>query len=243
MTLTPVSRFVQHGDVRLHLLDSDTANTHGGGAPVVFVPGMSDMATDYAEVISHLGRRAVVIDRRGHGGSSAPPSGYSAHDHATDIGFVIDSLTDGPVHLMTFSRGTSYGLFWAVAHPQRVASLAIGDYPARELRVPVEANERFLNGRWRGTPVLERLDRQAAEATFGAAQNRTYWDELERMQIPVLAVRSSSPGPMLDDDWERYGQLARCQRVTFNDAGHDIFRGDRLRFIDLVRAHIDATGV
>ena len=63
------SRFTDHGDVRIHYLDSGGDDR---GAPVVFVPGMTCIAEDYAEILPLFGRRTVVIDLRGHGRSSAP---------------------------------------------------------------------------------------------------------------------------------------------------------------------------
>jgi hypothetical protein len=55
------SRFVHNGDVRIHFLDSGGDDR---GAPIVFVPGMTDVAEDYIEVLPLFGRQAVVVDIR-----------------------------------------------------------------------------------------------------------------------------------------------------------------------------------
>jgi pimeloyl-ACP methyl ester carboxylesterase len=97
-----ISRFTHHGDVRIHYLDSG-GNDHG--APIVFVPGMTDIADDYTEVMPLFGRRAVVVEIRGHGKSAAPDGGYDLASLSADVGAVVDAVTNGPVHVMTFSRG------------------------------------------------------------------------------------------------------------------------------------------
>jgi len=226
------SRFAANGDTRIHYLDSGGPDQ---GAPIVFVPGMTDIADDYLEIIPLLGRRAAVMDLRGHGRSDAPDFGYDLESLAADVGAVIDAVTEGPVHIMTFSRGTTYALGWAVAHPERVVSLAIGDYVPEEIVLPDPHMHRLLNGRWRGTPVRERLDYDAAVKTFRAARGRSFWDELAELQLPMLVVRSPN-SPLIDGSaWARYKSLfPDADLLEFHDSPHDIFRPDRGRYPKLV---------
>ena len=235
------SRFAANGDVRLHFLDS------GGderGAPVVFVPGFTDVADDYVEVLPLLGRRTVVVELRGHGRSGTPESGYESTTLASDVGAVVDAVTDGPVHLMTFSRGTPYALIWALRHPERVRSLSIGDYVPEEITLPDGVATFLLDGRWRGTPVHERVDRDAGAAILQAAQRQSFWEALAQWQPPLLVVRSPN-SPLIDDAaWVRYRELfPAAQLHLFSDSPHDIFRPDRSRFPALVREHVDAVDV
>ena len=67
------SRFTDNGDARIHYLDSGGDDRR---APIVFVPGRTDIADDYAEVMPLFGRRTLAVELRGHGKSSAPVSGY-----------------------------------------------------------------------------------------------------------------------------------------------------------------------
>lgn len=67
------SAFTHHGDVRIHYLDSGGDDR---GAPIVFVPGMTDVAEDYRAVLPSFGRRTAVVEVRGHGRSDAPARGY-----------------------------------------------------------------------------------------------------------------------------------------------------------------------
>lgn len=231
------SRFTDHGGVRIHYLDSGGDDR---GAPVVFVPGMTCIAEDYAEILPLFGRRTVVIDLRGHGRSSPPVTGYDAATLSTDVGAVVDAVTEGPVHVVTFSRGTTYALTWALANVERVRSVAIGDYVPEEKVLTPEMARRLLDGRWRGTPVRERLDEGAANKVFRAAQERSLWDSLARQQLPLLAVRSSERFLVGDAQWSRYRTLfPDAQLVEFPDSPHDIFRPDRGRYPRLVSEHVD----
>jgi pimeloyl-ACP methyl ester carboxylesterase len=226
------SRFTHHGDVRLHFLDSEGDD---GRPPIMLVPGMTDVADDYRETLPHFGRRTVVIDLRGHGRSDAPESGYDIDALTGDVGAVVDAVTAGPVHVATFSRGTTYAVAWVVANHTRVRSLSIGDYVPEEKVLTDEMSRRLLDGRWRGTPVLTRLDERAALLTFRSAQGRSFWEPIARLQLPLLAVRSGGSFLVRDDDWARYREsFPHAQLVEFHDSPHDIFRPNRARYPNLV---------
>lgn len=232
-----ISRYIDNGDVRIHFLDSGGDDR---GAPVIFVPGMTCVADDYTEVLPLFGRRAVVVDIRGHGRSAAPESGHDLETLSTDLGAVVDAVTDGPVHLVTFSRGTSCAIAWTLAHPGRVRSLSIGDYVPEHKVLPAGVARRLLDGRWRGTPVKERLDVPAAMKTFQAATAESFWEGIAALQPPLLVVRSGSSVLVGEQEWTRYRRLfPRAQLVEFHDAPHDIFRPDRDRYPRLVRRHAD----
>jgi non-heme chloroperoxidase len=235
--LTVTSHYAVNGDARLHYLDSG-GDDHG--VPIIFVPGMTDIAEDYEAVLPLFGRRVVIVELRGHGRSSAPSSGYDSATLSCDVGAVVDAVTDGPVHLMSFSRGTSYAIAWAIGHPDRVRSIAIGDYVPEERVVTSTEARNLIDGRWRGSLVRQRLDVDAALRTFDQAQERSMWEPLSRLRLPLLAVRGGNSPLVTDADWERYRQLfPGAQLVTFDDSPHDIFRPDRGRYPRLVRNHAD----
>lgn len=231
------SRYIDNAGVRLHYLDSGGPSL---GAPIVFVPGMTCIAEDYAEILPLLGRRTVVVELRGHGRSDAPATGFDSATIASDVGAVVDAVTDGPVHVMTFSRGTAYALLWALQNRGRVRSLAIGDYIPEEIPLPDDVRTRLLDGRWRGTPVRDRVDRTAGMATFAAARAQSFWEPLARWQPPLLVVRSPS-SPLIDDAaWARYrSSFPTAELHVFDDSPHDVFRPDRGRYPLLVSKHAD----
>jgi non-heme chloroperoxidase len=235
--VSPISKFTDSGDGRIHYLDSGGDDR---GAPIVFVPGMTCVADDYTEVLPLFGRRTVVVEVRGHGRSSSPANGYDLAALSKDVGAVVDAETDGPVHLVTFSRGTSCAIAWALDHPDRIRSLAIGDYVPEEKVLPADASGRLLGGQWRGTPVSERIDTDAAIKTFQAARERSFWEQLARLALPLLVVRSGDRILVGDEEWARYGRLfPHAQLTEFPDSPHDIFRPDRGRYPRLVREHTD----
>ncbi|PXX02306.1 alpha/beta fold hydrolase [Mycolicibacterium moriokaense] len=235
------SCFTDNGDARIHYLDSGGDDR---GAPIVFVPGMTDIADDYVEVMPIFGRRTLVVELRGHGKSGAPVSGYDLTTLSGDVGAVVDAVTDGPIHMVTFSRGTSYAVAWALAQPDRVLSLAIGDYTPEERALPPAVSHRVLTGRWRGSPVHERLNIDAANKTFQAADARSFWEALSPLKIPLLVVRSGDSVLVGDVEWARYRQLfPGAELVDFPDSPHDIFRPDRGRYPQLVREHIERAEV
>lgn len=234
----PQYRVADGDDAQICYLDSGGDDC---GAPIVFVPGFTCVADDYVEVLPLFGRRTVVVELRGHGHSSAPPTRYDCETLSRDVGAVIDALTAGPVHLVTFSRGTPYALAWALAHPGRVRSVAIGDYVPEEIELTDDIIRSLLDGRWRGTPVRERVDHDAAIATLRSARTQSFWEPLAQWQPPLLAVRALG-SPMIDDaTWDRYRALFPGARLReFPDSPHDIFRPDRGRYPRLVREHVDS---
>ncbi|MGU3497510.1 alpha/beta fold hydrolase [Mycobacterium sp. C31M] len=229
-------RHVSNGDARIRYLDSG-----GDGLPVVFVPGFTCVADDYTEVLTAFGRRTVVVELRGHGGSDAPIGPYDSATIAGDVGAVVDDVTDGDVHIATFSRGTTYALLWALANTERVRSVSIGDYTPEEIVLTEAVMTGLLDGRWRGTPVHHRVDRSAAQAVVQAARSRSFWEPLAQWQPPLLAVRSPN-APIVDDAaWRRYRRLFPTARLhEFTESPHDIFRPDRSRYPSLVRTHVEA---
>ena len=233
--MSVLSQFTSNGDARIHYLDSGGEDR---GAPIIFVPGMTDLAEDYAEVLPLFGRRTAVVEVRGHGRSSSPASGYDLATLRDDVGAVVDAVTDGPVHVVTFSRGTSCAVAWVLDNPDRVRSLAIGDYVPEEKVLTTDISHRLLSGRWRGTPVSERIDAFAGNKTFEAARARSFWEELAQLGLPLLVVRSGDSVLVGDQEWARYGRLfPAAQLVEFSDSPHDIFRPDRGRYPRLVKVH------
>ena len=231
------SLFTHNADARIHYLDSGGDDR---GAPIVFVSGMTDVADDYVDILPLFGRRTVVVELRGHGRSSAPGDGYDLATLSTDVGAVVNAVTDGPVHVATFSRGTSYAIAWALDHPDRVRSIAIGDYIPEERVLPAQIRRRLLDGTWRGTPVSQRVDYGAGMKTFEAAQERLFWDDLARLRAPLLVVRSGDDILVGDEQWARYKRLfPEARLVEFPDSPHDIFRPDRGRYPRLVQQHVD----
>jgi len=75
----------------------------------------------------------VVIDVRGRGRSDVPETGYTWEHHISDVRAAVETLgLDRPI-VVAFSRGSSYGLGYALTYPTEVRGLVIGDYFARHV--------------------------------------------------------------------------------------------------------------
>jgi pimeloyl-ACP methyl ester carboxylesterase len=233
-----LSRFVVSGPVRIHYLDSGAGEA--GRAPLVFVPGLTDVADDYLPVLGEFDRRTLVVDLRGRGASAAPDAGYAFADHVGDLEAVADAAGVGRFHLATFSRGTPYGLGFAFARPDRVLSVSIGDYPAREIGLPAGVSDSLAAGRWRGDAVLDRISEGALRGVAAQSVERPLWDQLGALGCPVLVMRGGRTGrrghQLVDGDAEdRYRRaVPGVEIVTFDGSSHDLFRPDPTRYPRLV---------
>ncbi|MBO0731374.1 MAG: alpha/beta hydrolase [Acidimicrobiaceae bacterium] len=224
-----VERWTERSGVRIRYLDN--APPDPTGLPILFSPGLSDFADEYAEVLEFFSpRRVFVVEVRGRGQSEAPASGYAVSDHMRDLQAVLEEEGVGDVHVMTFSRGTSWALELALTEPDRVASLSIGDYKAFELRLTQEFVDSQMQSRFRGKPMTERLSRHVLDGLAAASQGRELWDRLSELPCPLLVAQPGSGQGLVNDDVVAMYRAARpdVEVVIVPDAPHDIFRPDRL---------------
>jgi pimeloyl-ACP methyl ester carboxylesterase len=123
--------FATTGDILTHYEDE----SHGPpsarrGAPVVLIHGHSaDLRLWEPQVPALLGAgyRVVRYDVRGHGRSSAPPTGYSWEHYLADLRALLDHLRVERAHLAGISMGGAIALQLALDEPGRVASLTLLD--------------------------------------------------------------------------------------------------------------------
>jgi non-heme chloroperoxidase len=226
-----VEGFTDRSGVRIRYLDNAPAVPVG--LPILFSPGFTDFADEYDEVLhSFLPRRVLVVEVRGRGGSETPADGFTADAHGRDLHAVLDEARLERFHLMTFSRGTTWGLDVALADPGRVATVSIGDYWAREKGLPVEIAEQMLTTRFRGVPVPERVEPHVITELFRHSVERELHEALAATGIPVLVATGTEPGCLLDEtgvqEWR--DRVPDVEVVVIPGAAHDLFRPDRLAY-------------
>ncbi|WP_158566877.1 alpha/beta fold hydrolase [Actinomadura craniellae] len=224
---------------RIRYLDNAPADPVG--LPVLFSPGLSDTADEYGGMLEFFApRRLLVVEVRGRGGSEAPPSGYTAADHAADLRAVLDEEGIQRFHLVTFSRGTTWGLDLALSCPERVASLAIADYRAMEVRLSPSLVESQWQTTFRGRPMSDRMPRHVFDQLAAHSTPRELWDGLGSLPCPLLVARPGGRGGILtDEDIARYRDVRPdVEVVVVPEAPHDVFRPDRLFFPRAVTAFV-----
>jgi pimeloyl-ACP methyl ester carboxylesterase len=91
--------------------------------------GIDNLSSFYytlANPVAHAGATVILYDMRGHGLSERPRTGYRVNDSVADLAALLDTLgVGGPVHLVGNSYGGTVALGFAVAYPERVASMVL----------------------------------------------------------------------------------------------------------------------
>jgi pimeloyl-ACP methyl ester carboxylesterase len=220
--------------VRIHYLDNhpDVSLKH---TPIVFIPGTLGSAEDYrAEVAALAPRRCIALSLRGRGQSDAPKTGYSFLDHVTDIEAVTAKSGLDDFCLMAYSLGVAFMIGYASRHPQRLAGLIVGDYPARYPLISSEWVERTL------TESQARVKPHAVHALRHESSEVLLWNDLSRITCPVLILSGGQPDALLTPEtcakYQRY--LSNAEVVVFDDSGHRLWMPDYERFIKTIQAFL-----
>jgi non-heme chloroperoxidase len=231
--------FTEASGTRIRYLDNGGT---GPELPIVFSPGLTDTADEYEAVLEYFApRRMVVIEVRGRGASSAPTSGFSAAHHADDLRAAIAHAGIDRFHLMTFSRGTTWGLDLFLSDPSRVVSVSIGDYWASEKGLGIEVADHMLTTRFRGRPLTERIERRVITELFRESTDRDLHAAVAAARVPTLVAHGTGAGRLADDQaLARYrAEIPGVEIVVIEGAGHDLFRPDRLAYPRAVSEFIE----
>lgn len=166
-----------------------------GDRPLVLVHGLTGFRDDFRERLPALVAlgRTVIYDHRGHGDSTntGDPGGYSFAQLVDDLAGLLAARGIGRCDLLGHSMGGMIALRFALAHPQRVASLVLMDTAARAPdRMPRAAFAAAgAIARSDGMATLAALlraragdepDRPAAERRLAAEWGEAYWERRHR---------------------------------------------------------------
>lgn len=229
--MAAVARWTSRSGPRIRYLDNSP--TAPVGLPILFSPGVTDTADEYAEVLQFFApRRLLVVEVRGRGVSDAPPSGYTAAEHADDLDAVLAEEGIERFHMMTFSRGTTWALDLVLRDPRRVATVSIGDYWPAEIALGEETAAHLMTTRFRGRPMHERVEPHVLPALFEASQPRDLSADLAAAGLAVLVATGTEPGCLVTTDTlQRYrDEIPGVETVIIEGASHDLFRPDRLAY-------------
>jgi 3-oxoadipate enol-lactonase len=101
----------------------------GRGVPVVFVHGEGVSHEVWSAQLTAIADRylAVAYDRRGHGESEAPFTGYSPFAHVEDLRGLLSYLGVDSAHFVVHSRGGAIILQFLRLYPSFVRSVVFAD--------------------------------------------------------------------------------------------------------------------
>ncbi len=116
-------RFAQVNGVRL------AYRIEGSGVPVIFVHGESYTHELWTRQLDAFSQRHLTItyDRRGHGQSDDPVTGYSETAHAEDLEALIKHFGITDAHFVVNSRGGAIIIRFLKLYPHRVRSVTFAD--------------------------------------------------------------------------------------------------------------------
>jgi pimeloyl-ACP methyl ester carboxylesterase len=230
--------FVVARGTRFHLVDLGPAE----GRPVVMLHGLftGSAASWYFTAAPAIARRHPVrlIDWRGHGLSERTPTGYDSVSMVGDLEELTSDLP--PFAVAAHSWGAVVAVRFALAHPGRVARLALVDPPfARAAGHPPsragvldrgpELTE-LVGTPTRGTRVL--LERTTVLTDLASESPVTEMELSGLAGIPVLTVVGSrSPFRPAADLVARALPEARCHILG---GGHDLHISAKARLTPLL---------
>jgi len=139
----------------------------GSGPPLLMIMGMSGTALSWGEQFLSLLRRdfeVIVYDHRGVGASTRLEGPITIREMAGDAAGLLAALELDSAHVLGISMGGMIAQELALAHPERIRTLALGcTYCGGPRSVQLDAE------------VLHRLERARKSGDRELAL-RTYWE-------------------------------------------------------------------
>ena len=99
----------------------------GRGEPLLLLHGFGGCGSEWSAFVPRLAERyrVIMMDLRGHGGSTNPGRTFTMRQSATDVLAVLDSLRLPQVRAVGISAGAMTLLHVATRHPGRVRGLVL----------------------------------------------------------------------------------------------------------------------
>jgi pimeloyl-ACP methyl ester carboxylesterase len=194
---------------------------YGGAGPLVLMfPGMGALRSEYrylAPKLVEAGYRAVAVDLRGHGGSSARWTRYDVPALGADMLALVEYFGASAAHLVCTSKAAAAGVWAAAEAPERVRSLVLIGAFARRADIDGATRALFwllMHNPWRAqtwtayyrllypsqkppdfdaymaelSARLKEPGRFKAIVAVGAASFAPAEDRLDRVRAPTLVI-------------------------------------------------------
>jgi len=249
--------------VRLHY-----HRTGGDHPPLVIAHGVTDMGLTWSRVARALEQDYDVImyDRRGHGLSEKPDTGYTWQIHATDLAALIAALGLDRPRVIGHSGGAATAMLAAASHPDLMACLILEDPPGGtgwgqwesviagmrqwflslggQTREQLIASSREGNPNWLDEEVVHWAESKVQVSpnvvqTFD--QPEPPWrDALSRIACPILLITGDpAKGVVTPDDAQEMANLWREGKVVQIDGAGHMIHYDRFEpFVEAVKAFL-----
>jgi pimeloyl-ACP methyl ester carboxylesterase len=110
------------GDIEMHYEE------RGAGRPLLLIPGIPAIASDWAPLAEPLSRnrRVIAYDNRGSGATTVTPAPYTAAGLAADAVALLDALEIERADVFGMSLGGMIAQELALGWPERVDRLVLG---------------------------------------------------------------------------------------------------------------------
>jgi len=201
-----------------------------GERALVLVHGFTGSRDDFREQLPPLAAlgRTLALDQRGHGGStnSGKHELYTVANLVDDLAAAFDALGLERADLLGHSLGGAVALRFALAHPDRLASLVLMDTSAQPIRMRFSESTRASIAsfaREHGMGALAKRTREMVVANPAAvppsarrAQERmgeeVFWQRILRKHEamdPVAWDALSAEMGRLESSLDRLGEI-RC---------------------------------
>lgn len=238
----------------IHLLEANrpASTPTSPRSPVVFVHGMACSTDLWEAQLAHAARtrRAIAIDLRGHGASTAPADrDYSPAACATDLVAVLEALNLDQIALVGHSYGACVAVATAAAVPHRISPLILVDPPIDCTQMPPDMYEAQIapmqaeleTENWRslltgsfhnalagGTPethaqILARLAAAPQEALLGTARELFTFRAIDSLDRYLAAPRTQAQAilaPSNNLPFSWHILRPALTAVTIPDTGH-----------------------
>lgn len=231
---------------------------HGGGErALLLLHGYTGSRRDFAHVapaLARQGRRVVVLEQRGHGGSTwlRDERAYSLDALADDLRAALDALELGRVDLIAHSMGGQVALRVALDAPDLVRSLVlvatwgggleIWPRPALRTRVLdaiplLRRASDALRGRTPPAPP-EGIDPAAWRALPRTMRDGDLRARLVTLGIPTLVIAGSADAVFVPHACSLARVIPGATLAVIEHAGHQVMSERPIAFVETVEGHL-----
>ncbi len=192
---------------------------------LVFLHGNGEDLSIFDSQVRYFSQfyRTVTIDTRGHGRSSRGESPFNFNTFATDLADIFEALVIEKAHIVGFSDGAIIAMYFAISHPERVASLVLlgANYHPKGLRFFPRLHVKLVYAGLSVASLFSEKKRQRKEI-WGLMVNQPELtiDDLSRITTPSLIITGENDMISQDHTDEMCHAIAGSHRLVIPKGNH-----------------------